>query len=263
MLRILSYCLALWMGVWPVSGSAEESARNDVVKAAIQGNGERQWRLLPYGDGGIKRLEVSGPVYLNLTRDPGSPPCSQTRVRVDQNLEPYLQIAQTGDVLSIELPEAVVPSDWVEVRLFCTTVEQVKASNHAVVIMRSRQLNSLDLHADNALISVVGEVRRLNAVMENHSVLGLLGLDAEVGHLQVVGGSKADLRRNDQLSLKSDQSSKIYALDPKQPINLRTEVSPGVLLINLNVYIHDYSEAYYEKKNFSQVVTLLKASNQP
>lgn len=253
-LRLLYCCIALWIAWWPVVGGADEPV--------IKGDGERQWRLLPYGDGQIKRLEVSGPVYVNLVRDPGSPPCSQARVRVDQNLSSLLEISQANDVLRINLAWGAIPSDWVEVRIFCTSVEQVTATHHAVVIMRARDLDRLSLHADNALISVVGEARRLDAVVENHSVLGVLDLKAEEGGLKVLGSSMAKLRRNNRLTLESEAGSKVYVLDQDQPININTEISPGVLLVPLHVYIHDYAEVYYAKKSFNQVIPLILINNE-
>lgn len=77
-----------------------------------------------------------------------------------------------------------------------------------------------------------------------------------------MGSSMAKLRRNNRLTLESEAGSKVYVLDQDQPININTEISPGVLLVPLHVYIHDYAEVYYAKKSFNQVIPLILINNE-
>lgn len=229
----------------------------------IEGNGDRQWQFHSVNNTSIKRIEVSGPVYVELKRKHVFLPCNKSRIKIDQNLKKYLKFQQVDDVLKIQLDEGVVPSDWVEVRLFCLSVTHIKAESKAVVTMASTGDTDLVLDASDALINVVGKARRLNAIAKNNSVLALLDLRVEEGELLASDGSFADLLRNDLVDISAKSDAKVYVMDKTQPIGSPQEISPGVLRVYLNLYIHDMTVAFNSKKDFDHVLPLLKTSIQP
>lgn len=235
-----------------------------VAKAAVtEGNGDRQWISYHIDSDQIKQLTVSGPVYVELKWKPDFQPCNQARIKIDKNLNKYLEFKQVDDQLIISLDKGFIPTDWVEARLFCMPAMQVKAENYAVVIMRTPGVDELKLYADNALISVVGAAKKLNAIAKNGGILGLTELAVEAGNLMVSGGSYTKLLRSDQIEIDSSSGAGVYVLDKTQPVGKREEISPGVQRVFLNLYIHDYASAYNAKKDFQRILPLLKESTQP